>query len=746
MGNANIAGIRGGVFLCITILASLLLCLPAYAADTIAPAAPAGVRVAPGDTAAYLSWDANKESDLAGYNVYRSETAGGTRTKVNSSLVSKATAYFTNTGLVNGKTYYYRITAVDTSNNESEMSTEVAIKPDKPTVVNVSGTLTGNITWKSNTIYKLQFSTNLDANAVLNIDPGAIVKFGRNFYVYGTINARGMPNNKVIFTAYEDDSVGGDTNGDGSATLPETGDWSGIRMKTASSVNLENSVVRYGYYGINYYAPSDHYYDSEYFAKRLSLISSEVSNCYKGVYILGLQEAIVRNTVIKDNETFGIMIVHCENPDIQSNKILNNGTSGVNSKAVEIDPIALPKFNNNTVSGNTQNAVWIWDAVKSTSGTPNKFSSTGANATLHGNIVYVLYGSVWVSPGTVLSIQPGAVIKGEPGAIVVKGELKAPGTVTKPVVFTSYKDSIHGGQTHDSATIPSTGDWYGLHFDEGSKGTITGVKILYAKTAIDAEKAAISIKDSIIEENGFGVKNASGSPVIFAEKNWWGSADGPKPFGSGNAISSNVDADPWLISPPSGDTGPTEPPIEEDAPPAISISTPTNGATVTGRVYMKALANDDKGVAKVEFYIDGKLRRTEYYDPYDYTWDSSSVAVGPHKILAKAYDTAGKTAQHEITVYVEKDTAPPTISISTPANGATVSGSVYMKALASDNVAIRKVEFYVNGALKKIEYSAPYEYTWDSKAVSNGAYNILAKAYDTSNNTASAEITINVIN
>lgn len=282
------------------------------------------------------------------------------------------------------------------------------------------------------------------------------------------------------------------------------------------------------------------------------------------------------------------MIVHCEKPDIQSNKILNNGTSGVNSKAVEIDPIALPKFNDNTVSGNMQNAVWIWDAVKSVSGTPNKFSSTGANATLYGNIVYVLYGSVWVSPGTVLTIQPGTVIKGEPGAIVVKGELSAPGTGAKPIVFTSYKDGTNGGQTHYSATSPATGDWYGLHFDEGSKGTITGAKILYAKTAIDVEKATISIKDSSIEKNGYGIKNASGSPVVLAEKNWWGSADGPKPFRSGNAISSNVDADPWLTSPPLGGTGPSEPPAEEDTPPTVSISTPANGATVTGRVYMKA--------------------------------------------------------------------------------------------------------------------------------------------------------------
>ncbi len=63
-----------------------------------------------------LDWDDVIGPDLAGYNVYRSTTAGGPYTKINGALV--LTSDYTDAGVTNG-TFYYVVTAVDTNASES---------------------------------------------------------------------------------------------------------------------------------------------------------------------------------------------------------------------------------------------------------------------------------------------------------------------------------------------------------------------------------------------------------------------------------------------------------------------------------------------------------------------------------------------------------------------------------------------------------------------------------------------------
>ncbi len=71
-----------------------------------------------------LNWVASSSPNVAGYNVYRSTTSGGTYTKLNSSLVAGTT--FTDTSCQPGQTYYYVATAVDASGNESAYSSPPA--------------------------------------------------------------------------------------------------------------------------------------------------------------------------------------------------------------------------------------------------------------------------------------------------------------------------------------------------------------------------------------------------------------------------------------------------------------------------------------------------------------------------------------------------------------------------------------------------------------------------------------------
>ncbi len=94
------------------------------------------------------------------------------------------------------------------------------------------------------------------------------------------------------------------------------------------------------------------------------------------------------------------------------------------------------------------------------------------------------------------------------------------------------------------------------------------------------------------------------------------------------------------------------------------------------------------------------------------------------------------------------DTTAPTVSITAPANGATVSGSVNISASASDNVGVVGVQFKVNGANQGTEdTTSPYSISWFTGSLSNGSYTITAVARDAAGNTkTSSAVTVTVSN
>ncbi len=90
--------------------------------DTTPPGKPTGLSVATGDEAGVLdiTWTANTEDDLAGYDLYRSDSVDGTYTKVNTAKITGTT--YTDTGLEDNTTYWYKLKAVDDQDLESEYS------------------------------------------------------------------------------------------------------------------------------------------------------------------------------------------------------------------------------------------------------------------------------------------------------------------------------------------------------------------------------------------------------------------------------------------------------------------------------------------------------------------------------------------------------------------------------------------------------------------------------------------------
>ncbi|WP_346188836.1 Ig-like domain-containing protein [Rubritalea halochordaticola] len=110
--------------------------------DTSAPAAPATLVATAGDGSVSLDWADNAEPDLVSYSVYRSMTSGSGYLPIATGLTMSG--YIDGTAL-NGTTYYYVVTATDSSGNESGGSAETSATPVDPNSAPVANDASGSV-------------------------------------------------------------------------------------------------------------------------------------------------------------------------------------------------------------------------------------------------------------------------------------------------------------------------------------------------------------------------------------------------------------------------------------------------------------------------------------------------------------------------------------------------------------------------------------------------------------------------
>jgi hypothetical protein len=119
------------LFAAITILIYLNGCdvsEPEYIVDNVPPVPPTGIKVFVGDDVIDLTWFDNRDPDLAGYNVYYSDSYNGKYYIIGSTPYN----YFIDDEAVNGVKYYYAVTAYDYNGNESDLSKDVVYATARP--------------------------------------------------------------------------------------------------------------------------------------------------------------------------------------------------------------------------------------------------------------------------------------------------------------------------------------------------------------------------------------------------------------------------------------------------------------------------------------------------------------------------------------------------------------------------------------------------------------------------------------
>ncbi|HEX6793915.1 MAG TPA: Ig-like domain-containing protein [Casimicrobiaceae bacterium] len=198
--------------------------------------------------------------------------------------------------------------------------------------------------------------------------------------------------------------------------------------------------------------------------------------------------------------------------------------------------------------------------------------------------------------------------------------------------------------------------------------------------------------------------------------------------------------------------GAAPPSPSDTTKPSVAIASPTGG-TVSGIVTFGINASDNVGVTRVELRVNGALIATDTAAPWQFGWNSASVANGSVSVTATAYDAAGNSAvSPAVTLNVSNatiapaDTTPPSVAIASPTGGS-VSGSVKVSVNASDNVGVTRVDFVVNNAVLASSNVAPYAFTWNTSAYANGSATLAARAYDAAGNVGtSANVVVNVAN
>lgn len=112
--------------------------------DSIAPSPPNNLVASVGHSQIRLSWQAPPDNDVMQYNLYRGQSSGNYQIDWTKQIPTHLTSY-TDTSAVNGANYYYAISAVDTSHNESTLSNEIFATPRIVNLfVSESGSPTGD--------------------------------------------------------------------------------------------------------------------------------------------------------------------------------------------------------------------------------------------------------------------------------------------------------------------------------------------------------------------------------------------------------------------------------------------------------------------------------------------------------------------------------------------------------------------------------------------------------------------------
>ncbi|MCB9834065.1 MAG: right-handed parallel beta-helix repeat-containing protein, partial [Planctomycetes bacterium] len=324
--------------------------------------------------------------------------------------------------------------------------------------------------------------------ATLTIEAGVVFKlrnFAFQFAVDGTLICNGTAGNPVAFTELRDDTIGGDTNKDGGASVPAPSYWRGLFFgSTAAASQINGTIFRY--------------------AGQSGFAAIEI-NGNAGITVDGCSFANCNAAGIDLNGGLGTPI------------ITNCAFDAVSIPITGVHLGALANFSGNTaVNCGTYNVILATVTATTTS------VSFGGDNLINGTLA--LNSSVSIGSSATMTVDQGAIFKMVPyaGVFDVFGTLICDGSAGE-IVFTEIHDDAHGGDSNadgPSAGVP--GQWRGLQFFAAADASnLDQIRVRYsgqsAYPGIRLVDADLVLANSVIEDcsaDGLSLDNSAALPTV----------------------------------------------------------------------------------------------------------------------------------------------------------------------------------------------------------------------------------------
>jgi len=180
----------------------------------------------------------------------------------------------------------------------------------------------------------------------------------------------------------------------------------------------------------------------------------------------------------------------------------------------------------------------------------------------------------------------------------------------------------------------------------------------------------------------------------------------------------------------------------DNTPPVGELRTPLNGAYVKGTINVTFYVYD-ANLNITKLYINGGVDPTTWNTPgtHNRLWDTTASTDQTYTLRLEIYDKAGNQLVTTATVIV--DNTMPTVSISSPAGNATVSGNVTITFAATDS-NLADVVLFIDSASHTVGSQTPYQ--WDTTKLVDGDHTIKIVATDWAGNTKETTMTVKTSN
>lgn len=339
---------------------------------------------------------------------------------------------------------------------------------------------------------------NIGSNATVTIAPSVVIKGNNYLYIDGALKVLGTESEPVIFTSYNDDSAGGDSNNDGNNTVPSPGQSATLNFR-ASSIDTASHIkfAEFRYPGT--------------------------------ALIFDNSGGKVENSLFQLSNYDAVTINGSSDPAIINNSFENIGNYyWENSHSIRMDMFANPTFSGNSESNVEMKGIGINSGTWGSDATIPFRSFAGTDS-----ITYVLKGSITIPSGSKIIVPEGMTFKkwtryGAPrvgnNGFIVNGALKINGSSTKPVIFTNDTDDDYGkpADTYsngDENDDYRTGIWitYNATSDD-TANTINHAVFRYANTGIVANSSNPTINNSKFEFLEYGI-SLTGVSQPYVENN-----------------------------------------------------------------------------------------------------------------------------------------------------------------------------------------------------------------------------------